>query len=123
MDAEHTIGADPHDSSPLSIDVRGSAETRVQRVTVAGEVDMLSAPALHAAVVDVLRRQCPGRLEIDLRGVSFLDSAGIRTLLICQDDAQRVGCPLALIDPHPKVSRVLKIAGLHDHFNLTDDQS
>jgi anti-anti-sigma factor len=119
MDTKHGAVASFRRPCPLLVDVHDSAETGAQRVTVAGEVDLLSAPALHAAVLDVLRRRRPNLIEVDLHDVSFLDSAGIRTLLMCQDDAQSLDCPLVLIDPHPRVSRVLMIAGLQDHFRLS----
>jgi anti-anti-sigma factor len=122
MQTEPVVGAGTYDLPPLLIDVHGPTETHVRRVTVAGEMDMLSSPAVHAAVVDALRRHQPDRIEIDLHDVSFLDSAGIRTLLMCDDDARRMDCPLALVDPHPRVTRVLQIAGLLDHFGLPNNQ-
>jgi anti-anti-sigma factor len=105
----------------LLVDVNGSDDAAVQRIAVAGEVDMLSAPAVQEAVVDVLHRRHPRRIEIDLRGVTFLDSAGIRTLLICHDDARQENCLLTLVDPHPRVYRVLQITGLLGLFALTTE--
>jgi anti-anti-sigma factor len=104
---------------PLIVEADRSEETLVRRLTVAGELDALSAADLHKAVIDVLRRQQPHRLEINLRGVTFLDSAGIRALVSCHCDAQQLNCRLTVTDPHPMAYRVLQITGLLDHFSVT----
>ena len=111
---------DPGHPGPdlLQVEVSSDEQALDQRVIVTGELDMLSATALQETVSDVLRR-CPSRVEIDLRAVSFLDSAGIRALLMCHADAARVDCEVILVDPHPWVYRVLEITGLLDHFHLT----
>jgi anti-anti-sigma factor len=103
----------------LTIDLHGDDRTGAHRMIVAGEVDMASAPGLHEAVVDLLSRCRPRRIEIDLRGVSFLDCAGIRTLLMCECAASRADCTLTLTEPHPRVYRVLRATGLLDHFRMT----
>jgi anti-anti-sigma factor len=87
---------------------------------VFGEVDALTAGQLQKAVVDVLRDQRPGCIEMDLHGVTFLDSVGIRALVLCQADAQQVDCQIRLTKPQPVVYRVLQITGLLEHFGLTE---
>jgi anti-anti-sigma factor len=105
----------------LLVDVHGGDDTQAPRIAVAGEVDMLTAPAVQEAVVDVLHHRHPRRIEIDLRGVTFLDSAGIRTLLMCHADARQEDCLLTVVDPHPRVYRVLQITGLLGFFALAAD--
>jgi len=85
---------------------------------VAGEVDAVTGMQLHEAVVDVLNRHGPRRLEMDLCRVAFLDSAGIRTLLVCHSDAERATCQLRITDASPMVYRVLEITGLLDHLRV-----
>jgi anti-anti-sigma factor len=106
------------DQPSLLVDLHCS-DTEPPRMFVFGEVDALSAGHLHKAVVDVLRDQRPRRIEMDLHGVSFLDSAGIHALVRCQADAQRVDCQITLTNPQPVVYRVLQITGLLEHFGLT----
>jgi anti-anti-sigma factor len=90
------------------------------RIFVFGEVDALTAGQLQKAVVEVLRDRRPRCIEMDLHGVSFLDAAGIRALLLCQADAQRVDCQIMLTEPQPVVYRVLQITRLLEHFRLTE---
>jgi anti-anti-sigma factor len=90
------------------------------RMLVCGELDAVTAGPLQKAVVDLLREQRPHCIQLDLHGVGFLDSAGIRALLLCQDDAQQADCQIRLTKPQPAVYRVLQITGLLDHFGLTE---
>jgi anti-anti-sigma factor len=122
MRAEPAAGTDQHNFGPLLIEVFDVDEQGMQRVRVTGELDALTAPEVHKTVVSVLRRQCLSRIEIDLRGVTFLDSAGIRALLLCHSDAQRLECQLIVINPCPSVYRVLEITALLDHFGIVDTQ-
>jgi anti-anti-sigma factor len=57
---------------------------------------------------------------MDLHGVSFLDSAGIHALVLCQADAQHVDCQITLTNPQPVVYRVLQVTGLLGHFGLAE---
>jgi anti-anti-sigma factor len=90
------------------------------RMLVFGELDAVTAGPLQKAVVDLLREQRPHCIQLDLHGVSFLDSAGIRALLLCQADAQQADCQIRLTKPQPAVYRVLQITGLLEHFGLTE---
>jgi anti-anti-sigma factor len=56
---------------------------------------------------------------LELHAVTFLDSAGIRALLMCHSDAEKAGCQLGLTRTPPRVYEVLNITGLLDHFGLT----
>jgi anti-anti-sigma factor len=96
----------------------GSADR--QRVSLFGEVDAVNTGRLHREVAEVLADRRPSAVEIDLRGVTFLDSAGIRALLICRQEAARQGCALTLADPQPAVHQVLRITGLLQHFGLAE---
>jgi anti-anti-sigma factor len=122
MQTESAAGTGQQSFGPLLIEVFDVGEQGRQRVAVTGELDELSAAEVHKTVVGVLRRQCLSRIEIDLRGVSFLDSAGIRTLLLCHSDAQRLECPLVLTNPRPSVYRVLEITALLDHFGIVESR-
>jgi anti-sigma B factor antagonist len=106
--------------SALIIGIDRRADPPTHRITVAGDLDALNGGHLHQAVIEVLRRQQPQHIEIDLHRVTFLDSAGIRVLLLCHRDAQHLDCRLTLTGPRPMAHRVLQITGLLDHFGLTE---
>ena len=49
-------------------------------LAVRGEVDLATAPALEDALADAIR-ESDGALVVDLSGVEFLDSSGLKVLL------------------------------------------
>ncbi len=87
-------------------------------MVVFGDVDTVNAARLHKDFIEVLRHHQPSRIEMDFHGVNFLDSAGIRVLLLCEADARQVGCRITLTDPQPPVRQVLRMTGLLEHFGL-----
>jgi anti-anti-sigma factor len=70
-------------------------ERGTRRVTARGELDLATAGQLEAALA-----QAEGRaLLVDLRGLTFMDSTGVRTLLQATEDAAGAGATLRFILP------------------------
>jgi anti-anti-sigma factor len=88
-------------------------------MVVSGSIDAAGAVRLQKAVVDVLRHHRPRSIEIDLGGVTLLDSAAIRALVLCQADAEQVDSRIRLTHAQPLVYRELQVTGLLEHFGLT----
>src|SRR2546423_10753855 len=93
------------DSQALSL--RAVARDGVARVTLEDELDMASAPVLERAVDGAV--ESARRLELDLAGVSFMDSTGLRTLLAIRRRLDGTGCDLRLVGVPPPVLRVLDV--------------
>jgi anti-anti-sigma factor len=87
-------------------------------VTLAGELDVISGPEIQRAIDDVLDRHHPDRVCLDMQQVTFLDSAGIRALLICRQRTLRRQCELQISRAHENVRQVLAITSLLDVFHL-----
>ena len=82
-------------------------------VVVAGEVDMATADAMYQAAT----RSPAQRMTLDLRQVTFFDSAAIHALVKI---SQRYGSGLSVV-PSPQVRRVLDISGLGEQPWLAPD--
>ena len=80
-------------------------------VTVAGELDILTAPKFSAFVGELVRRRV-GDLVIDLCEARFVDSAGLQILLSAQRRVSRNARWLAVICPPSPVRRVIELARL-----------
>jgi anti-anti-sigma factor len=68
-----------------------------------------------AAVVDPGLRKLASvtdHLIVDLSGVSFLASLGLRTLVVCARTVATRGGRMAISAPQPAVGRVLAVSGL-----------
>ena len=56
---------------------------------------------------------------LDLRDVGFIDSSGLRGLLLCRDQAAALGIEFSLAVAKGTVSRLLDVAGVQDWFTYT----
>lgn len=81
-------------------------------VALDGEIDLANADALRARLVDVAEREAPACLVLDLRAVSYLDSAGVELLFRL---GAEVTCALSVaVVPDSVPARVLGIVALGD---------
>jgi anti-anti-sigma factor len=87
-------------ATALKIDLTGS------RVAVTGEVDLDAAPTIQAALAELSSRPA----TLDVSGVTFLDSSGLRTLVFAKRDHPE----LRIVDPSFVAIRVIEMAGLTD---------
>lgn len=100
----------PYERPGFRVDVDVSAGNRLIRVF--GEVDVASAPAVGRALQEA-EVSAATSVVLDLSGVTFLDSAGIRVLMEAVL-ASRAGQKKLSVrrDYRPQVDRVLTIAGV-----------
>lgn len=101
----------------LSVD---TAPDGVVTLALGGRLDIEGAQAVelriagHTAVND-------GAFILDLSGVSFLASIGIRTLLATAKAVRSRGGRLVLLGPDPNVSQTLRVAGIDRLIPMFDD--
>jgi anti-sigma B factor antagonist len=88
----------------------GSGDERVIRVR--GELDIESAPDLER----VLLRSRPARQRVvlDLSGLEFMDSTGLRVLLRARAAAEEGRWEIYLRDVPPTIRRLFDLTGVHD---------
>jgi anti-anti-sigma factor len=118
MVPEDPFGTTQSDPPGLTITIDRGDDSQAGRIAVAGEMDGFNGVRVYEAVVDLVHRQRPARLAIDLAEVTFLDSGGIRCLLLCHADAEHADCRLMVVDAHPNAYRALRITGLLDFLGL-----
>ena len=78
-------------------------------VSLTGELDMATAPAVQEAVE---RAQGEGPIAVDLRELTFIDSTGIRALLDIYAAGQDGHSAVSFIRGPKRVQRVLQLAGV-----------
>lgn len=89
-------------------------------VWAVGELDLAAAPMLSEAIAScVLKR--PVELVVDLGGVTFMDSSGLRVLIDGHRIATDNGVPLVLRQVPPQVQRVFELTGTSDLFEHQAD--
>jgi anti-sigma B factor antagonist len=90
----------------LTVSIRESDAAQV--VDVEGDVDLGTSPNLRRTLFDLLGKK--PKLAVNLRGVRYIDSSGIATLIEVLKSTQRLPMELVLFGLSPAV---------HDAFRLT----
>jgi anti-anti-sigma factor len=86
-------------------------------VTVAGELDIATTPDLKSYLHKILLAD-PGQVVIDLRGVSFIDAAGLGALVTLKERAERQHAALRLAGVPAAILRLMKLTRLDSHFDF-----
>jgi anti-anti-sigma factor len=99
---------------PPLLDVEVRTDDGRSKVSVAGELDAASAGELEEALS--AQSLAGTMIELDLGEVSFIDSSGLRALLVAQQAATDAGGSLVLVATTPAVDRLLELTGLNETF-------
>jgi anti-sigma B factor antagonist len=89
-------------------------------MSVAGEIDLYTAPKLHSELMAALAAGTPLQLTVDMTGVEFCDSTGMNVLLAAHRKAREDGGNLQLASPRPAIRKVLQVTGLDGVFTVVD---
>lgn len=104
--------------APETFDIGTSVTGDVGTVRVVGDLDVVSAPRLIRVVNDLTRAKVR-RVDLDCRRVDFVDSAGVRALIVGRNEARCLGADMRLVSASPSMRRVLDITGLGPVFATT----
>ena len=105
----------------------GSAEFRAfaeddldgSLLIVVGELDMTDAEPFRQTLCDAWEGS-DGLLHVDLQGITFMGSGGLRALIFALNVARERGGDLRLRSPSERVQRVLELSGLDSVFAIDD---
>jgi anti-anti-sigma factor len=94
----------------------------VAQLTLTGELTEAARRPLVRVLTDLLLdRHHLARVELDLAGVSFMNSAGMAVLVQLQRMAAPRRVEVALVDPPVVVVRPLQLSGLWHRFPILGD--
>jgi anti-anti-sigma factor len=96
----------------LEIEAEDTSEGCVLRLR--GELDFFSAGAFDAAVARTARPDAT--LELDLDGLTFVDSTGIRAIIAAKKLCEERACFLMLARPTARTRRLFRLSRLLDHL-------
>ncbi len=105
---------DPH-ALELSTEPRGDAVI----VSFGGELDISSAARVEGELARV-EADAPAVLVLDLSGLSFMDSTGLRLVVGADHRARERGGRLAVVRGSDAVQRVFRITRLEDRLEMAD---
>lgn len=99
--------------------VESTTEGDAVIISVRGDVDLATAPALRAECERAVERT-PEIVRLDLSGLTFLDSSGISVLVKTHQELEGQGGTLVLHRVDDRTRRILDVAGLADFFERSD---
>jgi anti-anti-sigma factor len=104
------------------VNIEVSQQDRATLVEVSGRIDGNNAHELGGA----LNEQLDGgrkNLILDLAGLDFMSSAGLRELVMAYKKAKRESGDLSLAQPSERVRDILEMAGLDTVFQIYPTRS
>ena len=104
------------DGAPVIEIQERSVGPRRALVSVVGEVDHSTHALFRSALARTWETQ-PIAVAVDLRGVTFLNAGGLRTLLLASGTARVRGVPLLLQAGPGQVTRLLTMVGLSEQLS------
>ena len=102
---------------PFRIDVEPARDS--VRVAPVGELDIATVDKLRTEV-ERLRESGLAKLVLDLRGVRFLDSTGLRLILELDQAAQAASQELHIIRGSAVVQRIFEVTQVSERLQFID---
>ena len=93
----------------MTIEIKKNADTTV--VEIVGRLDTITAPALDKTINEDIGDT--KNLVLDVKGMEYISSAGLRVLLSAQKKMQKDGA-MKVINVCPEVMEVLEMTGFAD---------
>jgi anti-anti-sigma factor len=102
---------------PAHLDIAVSEGTETV-LALRGDLDPATAPQLEEAIAAAAEADAVERIVLDLAGLSFLDSSGLRTFVTARESLAGDGILLALRRPTANVVRLLDVTGLGEIIDV-----
>jgi anti-sigma B factor antagonist len=107
-----------HDAGP-DLSIRDTPVGVCRVIAVSGKLDLATADILRHLLIGALSARTPW-LIVELSGVPFCDSSGLRALLGAHHKARAAGSGVLVAVPRPPVRAVLQRLGLHQLLPIHD---
>jgi anti-sigma B factor antagonist len=91
-------------------------------VTLAGELDIATVPRAEEAIEATLTDEVQ-QLTVDLSGLGFVDSSGLRLFIVLEQRAAEEGWELRLLRPDAQVLTVFQVSGVEENLPFVEDAS
>jgi anti-anti-sigma factor len=96
---------------PSSLEIRGESDARNHTLWLKGELDLVSAGLLETRIAE-LCADGASRIVLEMSALDFMDSTGLRSLLVSEEVCSVNSCQLLVGQLSPQVARLLELSGL-----------
>ncbi len=104
-----------------NLDFETTRDGTVAVVAPTGELDISGATILEAELERLATDPELGSVVLDLRGLEFMDSSGLRLVVLADMRAREAGRRFALIRGGETVHRVFEITRMSDRLEFVED--
>jgi anti-anti-sigma factor len=102
-----------------ALKISSERDSDVYAISVSGELDLATAGSLQRELERVEASDAPS-IILDLSGLTFMDSTGVRLLLNAHARSRADSDRLTMLRGSPAVQRVLQLTGVVDLLPFTD---
>ena len=116
------VGAEPQEAASLNdggLGVSVELSAARARVVLAGELDLTNVGAF-AERLNEAEGYDPEVIEIDLRGLTFMDSSGLAQLFAANRRARERNRQIVIVKDHGPIERVLNLAKVQDVMDVVE---
>jgi anti-anti-sigma factor len=104
----------------MALEMSSSVQGGKALLTLSGELDGSSAPAVRETV-DRLLSGSPSHLVLSVEKLNFMASAGLRILIFAKQ--KQPGLKIYFVKPQDTVVETLKKTGFHQGVYITDSEN
>ena len=104
---------------PSLFEIESEWDGEAVSVATKGELDLATSPQLEHEMRALLARGAR-QVTIDLSGLTFIDSSGLRVLIVLHERSKEDGWELALVVPSDQARAVFRISGAEEHLPFVD---
>jgi anti-sigma B factor antagonist len=90
-------------------------------IALTGELDLSGVPALDQEIEELAASPDVKRVILDLRGLAFLDSSGLRVVALAARRLSAADRSLVLVRGRESVQRVFEITRMSERLEFVDD--
>lgn len=102
----------------MGIEIHSVEQPSTSTVRVSGELDLTSAPQVEAALKRA-EQSAVGTIVLDLSGLEFMDSSGLRLVLSADRRARDAGRELLIVRGPDQVHRVFEVTHVDERLRFT----
>ena len=100
------------------MEISRRSENGIPVLVLSGRLNQASADALHSAAMDIAGGEDCKALIVDMGGVDFIASVGIRSLIRPSQSLAMRGGQLAVANLNPQISEFFSLTGLDQMFRV-----
>lgn len=101
----------------INIERNGNEST----VFVQGDIDLHSSPDLREAVLDLFRKRNQKKVVVNLKGVDYIDSSGIASLVEGLQESRKLDARFILAGLNESPRHVLELTRLLNVFEIEEE--